>query len=193
MLNSYSNFLRFAANRAGASIFLADLRAADPVAFASANGISASGEEVVLENELRDIVGRAAWSNDELRKLFVANQDKLPDLYAGKAVAMQLSMSDLNIRTALTKARAVLVVVSPITPIKTDDALIVMIDAFLADADMMGWLKAKAAAPAPADGTLSLEAEPETLQLSLKRNNIDFGKVMAALPILLELIRMFRG
>lgn len=192
MLNSYSNFLRFAANRGSAGAFLADLKASDPVAFASAKPLSAASEEIVLENELRDIVGRKAWSNDDLRKLFVAMQDRLPELYAAPAVAMQISLGDLNIRAALTKARAVLVVVAPLTPLKTDDALIPVIDAFLADADMMGWLKAKAAAPPPADGTLSLEAEPEALQLALARNKIDFAKVMAALPVILELIRMFR-
>lgn len=95
----------------------------------------------------------------------------------------------MEFRAILTKIRSLLAMLAPVTPIKLDDALVVLIDAALADANVFGWLKAKAEQPA---GTLSLEAEPPVaLQQTLELRGLKWGQVLAMLPQILEIIRLF--
>jgi hypothetical protein len=81
MFNSYSNFLNFVKSQSDPAAVLHSLKSQRPEACESARPISASSEEIVLENEVRDLVGKVHWSNDSLRKVFVASQDHLPEVY----------------------------------------------------------------------------------------------------------------
>lgn len=210
MLNSYSNFLSFASKQGNVGGFLQALAAGTP-GWEAAAPVSASGEEVVRENEVREIAGRAAWPNDSLRKLFVAVQDKMPAIYeskqSGDAPAFTLA-GGADIRPLLLKAKAVLVVVAPLTPIKTDDVAVQLIDVILGDFDLLGWFKAKVDAPpmptvppagggggsgAGGVGTLNLEAEPENVQMALKARNIDWSQVATAVTTIVQLVRLLRG
>jgi hypothetical protein len=93
----------------------------------------------------------------------------------------------IDLRSALTKIRSFLAALAPVTPIKLDDAFVVLIDAALFDASIFGWLETKAQQP---DGTLSLEGEPPTaLRLALEMRGLNWGIVLASLPTLIQLIR----
>ena len=98
----------------------------------------------------------------------------------------------MSIRNLLVRARGILAAIAPITPLKLDDTLVLVIDAILADAELFGWFEGKVAA---ADsGSLSIEAgPPEALAMALERRGIKWGQVAASLPAILELIRLLRG
>lgn len=96
-----------------------------------------------------------------------------------------------DLRLLLTKARAVLSRLAPITPIKTDDALVVLIDAALEDATVFGWLKAKAEQP---EGTLNLEADPPVaLQGALELRGLQWTSVVEVAPHLIAILRILGG
>lgn len=98
----------------------------------------------------------------------------------------------LNLVQVLTKARGVLAAVAGITPIKTDDAFVALLDAFLADATLLGWLETKV--QQSDDGTLSLESTPPVaIQEALERHRLTFPQVLEAIPVIIQLWRMFRG
>lgn len=101
-------------------------------------------------------------------------------------------MPSLDLRSALTKARGFFAAIAPITPIKTDDELPGLIDAILADAALFGWLERKT--DEDLSGTLALETDPPVaLQVVLEERALKWDRVMALLPILLELVRVLRG
>lgn len=96
------------------------------------------------------------------------------------------------LKAALLKVRGILAAIAPITPLKLDDTLVLVIDAGLADAELFGWFQAKVEADAA--GTLAIETEPSAaLQISLAKRGLTFGQVAAALPAILELLRLIRG
>jgi hypothetical protein len=97
----------------------------------------------------------------------------------------------MDLRAVLTKIRAFLAFVSPVTPIKTDDALVTVIDALLADADLFGWFQRKV--EDHNNGTLQLESDPPVaLQVSLEARAIDWNKLLELVPVLIQLIGLFK-
>ena len=93
----------------------------------------------------------------------------------------------IDFRSALTRLRGMLAALAPITPLKLDDAFVVLIDAALADAAVFGWLQAKAEQP---EGTLSLEGEPPVaLQAAMQLRGINWGTVLSSVPILIQILR----
>lgn len=83
-LNSYKNFLRFIRTRKrDAAAIVAQLAALAGPRLDSVKALSADGEETAAENEVKPMLGKAGdgtylWTNDRLRKLFVAVQDQFP-------------------------------------------------------------------------------------------------------------------
>ena len=98
----------------------------------------------------------------------------------------------MSIRLALEKARSFLAALAPITPIKSDDALVVVIDALLADAGLFGWFEGKVADNV--GGVLSLESTPPiALQVTLEARKIDWAKLIEMVPTIISLLKLFRG
>lgn len=101
-------------------------------------------------------------------------------------------MPSLDLRSILTKVRNFLAAIAPLTPIKTDDSLVAVLDAVLVDADLFGWLSAKV--DQSASGVLSLETDPPVaLQVVLEQRSINWQQLLSALPVIIEFVRMFRG
>lgn len=97
----------------------------------------------------------------------------------------------LDLRSALTKLRAILAGLAPITPLKIDDACVVFIDAVLADAGLFGWFEDKA--KAHVDGTLSLEGPlPVALQTKVEELRLDPAKVPEMISVLIQLLALLR-
>ncbi len=98
----------------------------------------------------------------------------------------------MDIRSALEKVKAVLLIIAKFTPgIQTDDAVIKVIDALLADAEMLGWFKTKVADSD--SGVLTLESTPPVaLQLKVEELRLDWGKLIEMLPVLIQLVSMFK-
>lgn len=95
------------------------------------------------------------------------------------------------VRAAIDKAILFLAAIAPLTPIKSDDALVVLLKAIQADAELLGYVEAKA--DADAAGTLQIEGEPPVaLQLALERQGLKWADFAAALPVILEIIRLAR-
>lgn len=98
----------------------------------------------------------------------------------------------LDLRTILLRVRSFIAAIAPVTPLKTDDELPGLIDAVLADATLFGWLETKV--QADADGVLQIETDPPVaLQLSLEAQALKWDRLLALLPVLLEIVRVFRG
>jgi hypothetical protein len=98
----------------------------------------------------------------------------------------------ISLDVALSKVRAFLVAAAPLTPIKSDDAAIVVIDALLHDGRLFGWFGTKVAEDD--NGVLSLESTPPVaLQVVLEQRQIDWAKLLEFLPTIITLVRMFRG
>lgn len=98
----------------------------------------------------------------------------------------------MEVISALDRVRAFLAAIAPVTPIKTDDALVVTIDAIRFDAEFLGWFKKKV--DDSAAGTLSLESSPPVaLQVVLEQRRIDWAKLLEMLPVLIQLVGIFRG
>lgn len=98
----------------------------------------------------------------------------------------------MDLRSILAKVRSFLFHLAPVTPIKTDDALVVMIDALLSDATLFGWFEAKV--DADDSGVLSMQVgPPEAVSLALSARSIDWSQLVALLPTLLAIVKLFRG
>lgn len=92
-----------------------------------------------------------------------------------------------DLRTALARARAGLAALAPLTPLKSDDALVALIDAIIADAALFSFVERKVAARQ--DGTLSIEgAPPVALQAALELRGITWQQVLTYLPVLIEFL-----
>lgn len=119
---------------------------------------------------------------------------QLPLLLLGTCSSLTIKgFAVLNLVQVLTKARGVLAAVAPITPLKSDDALVTLLDAILADATLFGWVENKVI-NAPADGALSLEASPPVaIQAALEAKKIPWQQLVDALPVIIQIWRMFRG
>jgi hypothetical protein len=100
-------------------------------------------------------------------------------------------MAESTIRIALKKVRDFLSYVAPITPIKTDDALVVVIDALLADVLLFGWFTVKVAEDQA--GKLSLEAAepPQELRGPLADRRIEWKKLIEMAPTIISLVKLF--
>lgn len=101
----------------------------------------------------------------------------------------------MSLRDLFARAKSVLASIAPITPIKSDDALVVLIDAALADAELLGFFRQ--AENDHDDGKLSLTATPPVaLQAtveSLSAKGIDWAKLIEMLPAVIALIKSLRG
>ena len=98
----------------------------------------------------------------------------------------------LDLRAILTKARDFIAFIAPVTPIKTDDELPGLIDAILADANLFGWFAGKVADSEA--GTLSLESTPPmALKLTLEQRKIDWSRLVDLLPVIIQVVGLFRG
>lgn len=95
-----------------------------------------------------------------------------------------------DLRAALTKLRNVLAAVAPITPLKTDDELVVFIDAILADAELFGFVAKKV--DDHNSGTLQLTAAPPSnVAQALERHKIDWARLVELLPTLITVVKLF--
>jgi hypothetical protein len=98
----------------------------------------------------------------------------------------------LNLVQVLTKARGVLAAVAPLTPIKSDDAFLALLDAVLEDAELFGYVHQKV--NDEADGKLSLESTPPVaIQGALEQRGIAFKQLLDAIPVIISLWKLFRA
>lgn len=103
-----------------------------------------------------------------------------------------MSLQPVTIRYWLTKARDMLAAVAPITPLKTDDAIVVVMTALLEDGELFKFFDA--AVDSEDSGKLSLVGEPPVaLQAALEARKIDWQKLITFLPTIIEIVRMLRG
>lgn len=96
-------------------------------------------------------------------------------------------MSTLSI---LEYLRDLLATIAPATSIKTDDALVVMIDAGIQDAALLGFIQ-RADEDSQEGIAIARAAGPE-LQRALDARGIDLQTFLAALPTILALVQQFR-
>jgi hypothetical protein len=100
-----------------------------------------------------------------------------------------LMTSTFNIRPALEHARDFLAGIAPITPIKLDDALVVLIDACLSDAEMFGWLQTEYTNhTAGGYRTTLATTPPAALRASLEKANLPWAQIVQLLPVIFDLI-----
>lgn len=103
-----------------------------------------------------------------------------------------MSLQPVTIRYWLVKARDLLAAVAPITPLKTDDAIVKVMTAILEDAELFKFFDASV--DAEDSGKLSLVGTPPVaIQESLQARNIPWDKLVTFLPTIIELVRMLRG
>jgi len=101
-------------------------------------------------------------------------------------------MPVFDLRSILVQVRNAVAALAPYTQIKSDDALVVGIDAALHDAAMFGFLD-QAVADSEA-GKLSLVSTPPVaLQPVVEQLKIDWAAFLEALPTILALIKSLRG
>lgn len=98
----------------------------------------------------------------------------------------------INLKYLLVKARDILALVAPVTPLKTDDAIVAVMTALIEDATLFGYFEK--AVDAEDSGKLSLVGEPPVaLQTALEDRKLDWGKLLTYLPTIIEIIRAMRG
>ncbi len=101
----------------------------------------------------------------------------------------------LNLRALFLRGRNVLAAIATVTPIRSDDALVVLFDAAIDDAELLGFIR-----QAEEDhdaGRLSLSTSPPVaLQESaqaLERRGVDWARLIEMLPSIIALIKSLRG
>lgn len=103
-----------------------------------------------------------------------------------------MSLSPVTIRYWLVKARDLLAMIAPVTPLKTDDAIVQVMTAIIEDAELFKFFEASV--DAEESGKLSLVGVPPVaLQAALQARNIDWQKLITFLPTIIELVRTLRG
>ena len=103
-----------------------------------------------------------------------------------------MSLPPLTLRYWLVKARDLLAMVAPVTPLKSDDAIVVVMTALIEDAELFGFFER--AVEAEESGKLSLVGiPPVALQAALQARNINWGQLITFLPTIIEVIRSLRG
>lgn len=103
-----------------------------------------------------------------------------------------MSLSPVTLRYWLIKARDLLAMVAPVTPLKSDDAIAHVMTALIEDAELFGFFEK--AVDDEDSGKLSLVGiPPVALQAALQARNIDWQKLLTYLPTIIEIIRSLRG
>ena len=103
-----------------------------------------------------------------------------------------VSLSPVTLRYWLIKARDLLAMVAPVTPLKSDDAIVHVMTALIEDAELFGFFEK--AVDDEDSGKLSLVGiPPVALQAALQARNIDWQKLLTYLPTIIEIIRSLRG
>lgn len=101
-------------------------------------------------------------------------------------------MLSFDLRSILTRARDITAIFASHTSTKLDDALLVVLDAILADGTLFGWFESTV--EADESGTLSVMTDaPVALQGALQARGIDWAKLVELLPVILSLIKSLRG
>lgn len=103
-----------------------------------------------------------------------------------------MSIQPVTLRYWLVKARDLLAMIAPVTPLKSDDAIVVVMTALIEDAELFGFFEN--AVEAEESGRLSLAGEPPVaIQAALQARKINWAQVLAFLPTIIEVIRSLRG
>lgn len=101
-------------------------------------------------------------------------------------------MSAFDLRPILIQVRNAVAAIAPYTEIKSDDALVVGIDAALHDAAMFGFLQQSVADDDA--GKLSVTTTPPVaVQPIVEEMKIDWAAFLQALPTIISLIKALRG
>lgn len=129
---------------------------------------------------------RSSLCRDAVRCLILSSSSPITaDTHKGFAVSFDL-------RPVLIQVRNAVAALAPYTQIKSDDALVVAIDAALHDAAMFGFLEA--AVKDDDAGKLSLTTTPPVaLQPVIEEMKIDWSAFLAALPTIIALVKSLRG
>lgn len=92
-----------------------------------------------------------------------------------------------DLRALLLKARNVIAAIAPVTPMKMDDELPALIDAFLSDAELMGWLEVQHVGHVPGRVSLPLKP-PVAVQAALERRKINLAKLPELLSAIFAIV-----
>ena len=101
-------------------------------------------------------------------------------------------MATIGFRTLFDTVRGVLSFLAGRTATQLDDNIVALLGAIADSPVLLDWLESKF--NAQQEGVLSIESEPtEAIALELGKRGIDWSKLVALLPVIVELFGKFAG